>query len=1259
MFDERFDQAVKDPDKFNELFKDRMQFVVLDTILKAADIYDASLLPEGISTNLKEILETDQINDIVYFLHSEGGRRRFLNVFTECFLVGTGVTTTLFADRNSYAYFGWIKESEYYYQYLKNDLNVWFAEFASQLSDAQLRQIISNDANPATFFSYDPSNPNPYDLDFSMISFYDARSLDKVGRNIDGIGILDLLTGAISTHIKSTMYESIVEADSKDSRLGLSEGVANDAVSAMLIYINNYVLQGRSLNSIPKRDVNLLVPFAVPDGYALDKFASGITLSNAKFIYDRFFTRTVYNLNYKNADHEVFIMRLVDLINAEIESSGLYRRAVNTRQDLIDVLTILLTNPLYSDFQEEIIEAAIASFKNKDGFFVKALKEGNGFDQLLNMLINSPNLDKFSYINHFGQYRLQFVIDYSPHFRTSQKLSLSDFKDKVFVVDLTASNDMTEITIDADLALLSSQGGLIVCHHPDPQYKDRLILVPANRISDLSSTVIEEGYKDKYGETYRNIFVSDSDNFKLVSKLEFSSQGKDIRRDRNGRYDPKWALQFYEYTPLIRDNSIVGFSSNFMAGYLLLTSDTKTALLQDTSVNLRHMDNYESPLPDLPIKTSRLDKSQLETGVSLDSARDIEMEQELARVLFEMFWISTRVYNTFYPTPSFLSMHSFDNHYSRSTIVDMLRSVHKLLPGWYSELSRFTSNPDGSITPTQLSKEDFYRNWLSTIKNDLLRDEPSGYFTEFRRALINGELNDNFYHEDNKDLIILIDRALIDAFGYPTYIFLISGILSIGTDHNGEVMIDFNLHQVDYHKELLSEWGIRPLFKKEDPGLISEGLLDIFSSLLISGYYHDFNGEMLFLRLTAANSPFILNYFAMYNPTLLNHYRNAYEIFMANSYTQFLDPSYVDDRNTLERNLIKGFLFSILDSTLDEYFKSSKWSDMSDEWKIRTRSLFKIWVGVDIIYPRYSGGHIVDYMAQLAEILHSGSDGVISISSSHNAFKDNEMLAEGIDLHIPYSELSRLSEQLFITMNYRGGRTAPNHVSPDYRLLFDKIWYLSLDEKIVESFKELRNLFFEGDNIRQEINDFVDAKIAAKQNHLWELTFRSETSKGIANQKLAYLDVYAMTFDPRDPEQVHKALTTLLFVTIMHERSLAIIKPTSRSRFLWFGSAGLLSPSYIDLSTVSNKETSQGFFWKDNPQVYLDMVDKFQSGSDYGLLTANDLSAFDRYNPPRGSSRDIYYHVLIKFREKFSGTQFSNMFPTINRNTLDLVVGLR
>lgn len=612
---------------FIDNFEDRLQFTILDHILRdKLHIDDPHLTDFSLfSSNLKEYLENaEEIKDIYKFFRRSDGNYKILDVFTSSFLSNPLIAENKRVTQNKgvNTYFGYIIEQIFLATRLRNIiLNIFKGKF-SELSPrliASIRNPILTKKPLYSSVSYIPSNPNILDMDYANIKFYKQKSS---GRHFDGGGILDLLTLAISTHIKSTPYESLVESDAKYG-FDLVDKLSKDGVSAMIVDIIQRKLRGDNIDI--DRLVRLVAPFAVGDGYSLlDPFGSGITLANVEKMLYSFFTTTTSKLGDKLASHELFLVGLSKKINNELLTNIQYSGLINTEKDLKDAVTHMLSD---SQFKNEVIEL---STESKLAYFTTQLKTANGFSQLIDFF-TVTNFRKLT-VQENGQYKLSLGFEYNPHFKTSTPLSVSDFPNGIlYSFSLTNIDGMKLLTSDDQLGpLLNRRGssGLVVGYHPD--HLGAIILIPSDRINEISSKGLKSGYRYG-GNTYLNIYASDNIGNRLVSRLDFSSSSVSIRTSNS------WLRNSYEYELAYEGATIIGFQSNFYAAYTFITGQKYITTLQDTTVLLEHMDPYKDPMHQFISQSTKSKRKTLDAYSPPEFKNfedlDLDIKNELMEIL--------------------------------------------------------------------------------------------------------------------------------------------------------------------------------------------------------------------------------------------------------------------------------------------------------------------------------------------------------------------------------------------------------------------------------------------------------------------------------------------------------------------------------------------------------------------------------------------------------------------------------------------------
>ncbi len=743
-----------------------------------------------------------------------------------------------------------------------------------------------------------------FNLNYKGVSFYGKDS----SRHLDGGGIFDFLLFVVSTHIKTTWYDSIVKAELANKHDGPVSGLSHDAISAMIIDVMKRLGNGDDIAKLPKRFVKLYGAI----------FEGSNMLRNTKFVFDKFFSKgSIDDLGFKLDDHEVFMVKLVELINEEL---GDYRHL----PDLQLLVSLLMAQ---DGFKSKVLETAKVCFKGgENSHFYKQLKSKDGFiekgfDSLKEML--AANLQKMTRVSDFGNARLELSFGYRPHFKTGEKVKVSDFpSSSTFVVDMSSryksQGYMKPISTISD-ATLQGYGALIVCRHPT--YPSRIVLVPAKKFGDLSKTNLIEGYKDENGIVHKNIFVSDYEGEKLTSVLEFSSAGASIRSQEN------WANQFYKLEFLYDEyHDVKGFSSNFLAAYTNIIGDVHKASLQDTTIHLEHMDKYDDPLHNYlvlrgtkhDVKGGRIPPPTFHSLVSLSpsvkkrvSAVNLFytelMNQFLPKgakglgVLYG-FSVSEMIFNNKLFQLSYEKSPS-GRHYSREYFMAFLE-VSGLTSSKLSKISWITRGSDGTRKDNKLDKKQFYETFLSLFQDKLGNADFDNFIGPLKGFIEKMFFDSNgnelsfssdriLFTDEDMNLVRDMDSILRLLLSHEGYALLQMGFLSFSKTVSGYdvslyashfVRINYNMEVFGFSQISATKGDFKLKIKViKGSELIRGDTNDYFKRVvicsLILGYFKEFNNPSCITRSIVYSSDQFLNELvggSFARPRIFSEYANIY-----------------------------------------------------------------------------------------------------------------------------------------------------------------------------------------------------------------------------------------------------------------------------------------------------------------------------------------------------------------------------------------------
>ncbi|MHA1251912.1 MAG: hypothetical protein ACTSRP_18130 [Candidatus Helarchaeota archaeon] len=848
--------------EIKEFLEERLYFAILAFVMQQTGFYNPEYKLEDMTINLYNYLISDMnIENLNNIFNVAGyGKDLFLFALSENFLYAGA--KKLGKNKAPGAYFGYTAEVDYLFKKMQWKIPQWFdmiieAINKNELSEKGLDELLASSRlsvgkDSAMVYTKvsknygDPEYPNVFGLDYSNIQFYRGAT----SRLFDGGGVFDFLVFIVSTEIKQTWYKSIAASQiQRETKTNLVDAITEDTLSSMIWNIMKVYKKGKDFSQLPKRYVQMVATYG-PD------------LEAAEMTYEKFYTRNIFTLRNKVAPHELFMMRLIELINLEFDYYRIYADKEISTDNIKNIIEELFT---YDYFIDDVITQAYKAFPDGAWFLKTKIKDSKTevIKEIYKLIIK--NMANLMYITESGRVSLRLRIEHNPHFQTNEKIKVSDFpssgRGKAYLLDLSSSQNefMREIVADSDL---QKEKSLVVCHNLN--YPNRIILVPAKRLSELSKTNIEEGYLDENGVVHHGIFVSDNGANKLVSKLKFNSESVNLR-------DKYWASKQYKYDLLFNDQGeFVGYQSECFMAYLIMHGQEITAGLQDTIAILDNIESFKAILPKIPLKEMRY---KIKEEILIPSIkRDLDMKVS-SKIQDKIIAINN--YITFMeqrfnqkrrkfliPDEIFqLDREYFITHsgerilYSNQHILNVLID---LKPQNIEDITILHVNEDNTLDihlkPIGiLSKKAFFKNWLSIIKQHLSRTNPdtnpSRFFEKYRNLVsrlefsnVAGKEDDFIVDDSNNDKYVIINliRILEDILSRPGYSLLITGQMNFikegdkyGIYYSKFIYAEPNDPSKEEFFRLMNKIGVRPLIHRNPYRLEPLG---------IHYYYHSIAG---------------------------------------------------------------------------------------------------------------------------------------------------------------------------------------------------------------------------------------------------------------------------------------------------------------------------------------------------------------------------------------------------------------------------------
>lgn len=561
-----------------------------------------------------------------------------------------------------------------------------------------------------------------------------------------------------------------------------------------------------------------------------------------------------------------------------------------------------------------------------------------------------------------------------------------------------------------------------------------------------------------------------------------------------------------------------------------------------------------------------------------------------------------------------------------------------------------------------LEQKQFYNAWLKLLQNDFARSSSkletvlgskkvSYYenllqgksFTSGSKLAID-ETGSNI--KDDFKLIEMIDLILQDLFGYNTFTDLISGILSFSEDYRG-LSLDWILHSKGEQSNLISKWGFRTLSIPHKIPLRSNYLYAskklifgeeysmsswYFSNIKVNGFWRLFSGQRVTstgiyrienyrIDTMSTDQSFIKNYFSSYKNLDFRLYAKANNLFLSNEFSKLLDQKWMNKMNVLGRGKIQELFYKRIVAALVPTLMlfTEQFASDHESWYIRTVKISQIFARTFIDDPTYN----YDFARQLRDIILSGKDGYITLEA-HRDFAGNELLADGLEIFIPYKEAIRYIDDIWFTLNFYADESSSMH--PDYQLDIDLV-LPALGIKIINLYKNFYDLFSNGPCDK------------------YKIIFTTENGKGIGTPNsfsLVYKKKFgftrgSITLDRTKLEDFQQKVASLVFYLVFIPKAFAVITSgigLQSPKFVYADALGLYTHEYVQSSDFAEKNYGGSFVWTETSGLYTPENYKVWIQSFKVIFRPTDLRLFTAFSNKEGIKIIDY---LMKFFNEFLG----------------------
>ena len=862
------------------------------------------------------------------------------------------------------------------------------------------------------------------------------------------------------------MWENILMAREVGNSF---DDLSNDGLSAQINFvarIKNSIDSAdsaalkRLMMDFPKADINLVSPFIAQTSDYLSStlYDSVETLSNIKEFLKNYFSKLIFDLNYKLEDHELFLFKVVELINSRIKSSS----TIIDRTSIEKFLNKVFTE---APFQAEVLSIAKTEFNSP--FFPDRLRGGEGYKELLAFIIS--NLDNiihdYEYIgstqsgSRYGStIRLGLSNKYEPHFKLSSKLSVSDFPGS----SVRVYGRKDPLITDQGLASYrANHPGALAVYHAPP---NRIVLVPVSEVKpglrDWDGLRIYPGYMDSKGVIHDSIFVADSDGFKLSSKFIFSQNGFRVHTSPIWADNEGFTSDFEFDWQLLASDGIPIYRKSFYSAHTIIVGESVFTTLQETNLNLEHIEPTLEPLPNLKFQRRRK-TSFLNPKIVIHNTLLPEIKSRMdgtAIVLNQLGGIFRHIQGTI-PleiNPEFLNLHNgYDKSHNKYKTISKFKVILKkldLTDSHFAKLTRGYVQNDGEFHVYNLDKFEFYIAWLTEMKSDLNRLGGPLVFSDHPTLNTITTYMENGKEKLDGNSIALIDAALQDIFGYTAFVCLLSGVMTFVEDptYSSGYRIDFLNHPAPLQAKLLNHFVGRGLYDSFPP--TATGLPRPFTRKFLTRHNRLFYWTGLFtlgFRRERAINPlgsyFIENYFQNYEPDSTIDFGYAQRRIIDKSLSAYVGNfkrvTKLNDMNLIGRDEIFNFFLRTMKT-------APRWNDFDSNMQV----LFINRLAQNIFNPKTDSRDFTTRLRRIQSKHITGRFG-IKVGSTHFYFQ------------VSYEMLTKAFRESTLTINTLQSWAYTRSVIDDragsnFYNDFDIAWNkVGLGEKMFDAFNIVLRMF--------------------------------------------------------------------------------------------------------------------------------------------------------------------------------------------------------
>ncbi|MEJ2276186.1 MAG: hypothetical protein P8Y70_00330 [Candidatus Lokiarchaeota archaeon] len=1128
-------------------------------------------------------------------------------------------------------------------------LNEHFREVLGKDSYSALLEFLNNEIDMVKKFKEFPKNGREFD---GFVKYLAQKLPDGTTQ----------IKKSISTHIKS--YRSSTNEKMKRSVERIVENLPVDVIGTLLPEFLFHFSRTMSLkNVLGPEHISFLVSPITDSSMIYEMFKNYVKITKIKDI------KNIKGIS-KGKLHMELMERIVDFINGKNLFNGLLSEG--QCEDKLD--EFFNTNEAYF----KIKEFALEIYSKEKGLVEDITKFAQlleNWDQEYEEIMDTFTMDAGKLLrelpnNKFILIWQEVIVHY---FKSDIKARTILFPAEFKIYD-SATSTLKTINEIGDREISS-----VMVHMYNKRTGERG-MISAMYLEDLPTDWCLGFYDSDKQLILPDIFITDEEGYLLNGLISLDFENKQFKIEKENWFEKYLHSNIIETT---RGDMLI----NHYRSMVKITGEKLIPFFQRDILNTRFIEKYQGIFPYNLYKESKINKGYNE-GVIIKEEKEIDKND----------WIINQMDTLFFKLYKLIGIKSLSEKIQelafRDDLFNLLEDKIKYTYNGYQEIfntlignfgsdsnkfeeiNRYATKEykDGILidikrNPSFAGNLGFFKTWFQIIKKDIEIRGENSYFRNFPREYV-GLSFDN--EEDIPELFEAVKEQLLDLLGYPTLMLLYLGIMHI-SKLNGQFIFNFwgvgqsfnNNWEVETSKHkkislgsMLFESKVIPNGKRgEHPfsygSKNKKTLYNAFISLFTQGFEISFelnnHEEPLLLEINPNKigiTRFIDELTNLYNPKTSTDYYKV-TIFIYNRYWNFVNEIEGPDKIVNGKRLLMEKIFPLVEKAVTDKLKRS-WPNQFEngnpkDWVRRTVEMALYTFGYYIDRPSKTetreGRSNLNFIEILRYALYSGTNALLQLKGATrggtgplSTIRPNDFFHSDFQVEVPFEILRSIEKDIIYALTFTPHSdysSENNEHQPGY--ILDYLEHLNEERK--GRFKDAYIFFYKLFKQHKDDGPFT-------------ITFSAETGAGINIARgliSSKFYEYGITesqikFDPKNENELHEAIQTMLFYTSFNPRIMAIVQQGELTNidkmtphFLTFGRGKLYDTSYLLSSSQRERDRFNCPSWWGEKEGEFQMIMREFNGYDNHLGVFRetdfvDITVFTNRGTDIGRARFMFEH---------------------------------